>query len=166
MKAIVVAYGKNREIGADNDMPWSNSLKDDLKHFKEITTGSTVIVGRKTFESFGGRPLPDRENIVITRSTEPIDGVVLAHSLREAYSLASNDNIFIIGGGQIYADAINDMDKLYITEVNAVFVDATVFFPEINTHEWHETSKEHHGIDERNAYEFNFVIYDKVVNNS
>ena len=159
MKAIVVAYGKNREIGADNDMPWSNSLKDDLKNFKELTSGSTIVVGRKTFNSFGGRPLPNRENIVVTRSNKEIDGALAAHSLDDAYKLATNDDIFVIGGGQVYADSINDMDILYITEVNASFDNATVFFPQINKSLWLEVSREHHAADERNKYDFDFVKY-------
>ena len=159
MKAIVVAYGKNREIGADNDMPWSNALKDDLKHFKELTSGSTIIVGRKTFDTFGGRPLPNRENIVVTRSDEEIEGAIVAHSLEEAYKLASNENIFVIGGGQIYANAINDMDVLYITEVDASFDNATVFFPEIDLSLWTEIDREHHSTNERNKYDFDFVKY-------
>ena len=162
MKAIVVAYGKNREIGADNDMPWSNSLKDDLKHFKQLTSGSTIIVGRKTFASFGNRPLPNRENIVVTRANEEIEGTIVAHSLDEAYALASSENIFVIGGGQVYAEAINDMDVLYITEVNASFNNATVFFPQKDKSLWLEVSREHHAADERNKYDFDFVKYERV----
>jgi dihydrofolate reductase len=163
MKAIVVAYGKNHEIGANNDMPWSNSLKDDLKNFKELTLGSTIIVGRKTFASFGDRPLPNRENIVVTRANEEIEGAIVAHSLNEAYALASNENVFVIGGGQVYAEAINDMDVLYITEVAASFDTATVFFPKIDLSLWTEVHREHHNADERNAYSFDFVRYEKKV---
>lgn len=162
MKAIVVAFGKNHEIGADNDMPWSNSLKDDLKNFKELTSGSTIVVGRKTFDSFGGRPLANRENIVVTRLNEEIDGALVAHSLDDAYKLATNDDIFIIGGGQVYADSINDMDILYITEVHASFNNATVFFPQIDESLWLEVSREHHAADERNKYDFDFVKYERV----
>ena len=162
MKAIVVAYGKNREIGADNDMPWSNSLKDDLKHFKQLTSGSTIIVGRKTFASFGNRPLPNRENIVVTRANEEIDGALIAHSLSDAYKLATNNDIFIIGGGQVYVDSINDMDVLYITEVDASFNNATVFFPQIDQSLWLEVSRGHHDANERNKYDFDFVKYERV----
>jgi dihydrofolate reductase len=164
MKAIVVAYGKNHEIGADNDMPWHNSLKDDLKHFRELTTGSTVIVGRKTFDSFGGRPLPDRENIVVTRSNEEIDGVKVARSLAEAYKLASSRNIYVIGGGQIYSEAIKDMDILYATEVNAEFDNGTVFFPEIDSTIWREVARVHQPADERNRYSFDLVKYERYEN--
>ena len=164
MKAIVVAYGKNREIGADNDMPWSNSLKDDLKHFKQLTSDSTIIVGRKTFASFGNRPLPNRENIVVTRANEEIEGTIVAHSLDEAYALASSENIFVIGGGQVYAEAINDMDVLYITEVNASFDNATVLFPKIDLSLWNEVDRDHHDADERNLYSFDFITYEKIKN--
>lgn len=163
MKAIIVAYGKNREIGADNDMPWKNSLKDDLKHFRELTTGNTVIVGRKTFESFGGRPLPNRENIVVAHSDLDADGAKIAHSLSEAYSLATSEDIFVIGGGQIYQQAIDDMDVLYVTEVDANFANATVFFPAIDTSKWREVSREYHSVDGRNSYAFNFVTYERRV---
>jgi len=161
MKAIVVAYGKNHEIGADNDMPWSNSLKDDLKSFKELTSGSTIIVGRKTYASFGNRPLPNRENIVVTRANEDIEGAIVAHSLDEAYALASNENVFVIGGGQVYARAINDMDVLYITEVNASFDNATVFFPKIDLSLWTEVHRKHHAANKRNTYSFDLVRYEK-----
>lgn len=162
MKAIVVAYGKNREIGADNDMPWSNTLKDDLKHFKDLTTGSTVIVGRKTFESFGGRPLPNRENIIVTRSDESIEGVIVAHSLKDAYSLASNETIFVIGGGQIYSDAVKSVDIIYATEVDAYFEEATVFFPEVDSTEWTEISRVTRDADARNRYSFDLVTYKRI----
>jgi dihydrofolate reductase len=160
MKAIVVAYGKSHEIGADNDLLWGRDLPDELRHFKELTTGGTVVMGRRTFESIG-QPLPNRENIVVTRSSEEIEGAIVAHSLDEAYRLASSNNTFVIGGGQIYAEAINDMDILYITEVNASFDNATVFFPEIDLSLWAEVNREHHAADERNAYSFDFVRYEK-----
>lgn len=163
MKAIVVAVGKNLEIGADQDMPWHNSLPDDLAHFKKLSTGKTVIMGRKTFESVGSRPLPNRQNIVVSRSGPTgVEGVLTAYSLEAAYALAQYD-IVVMGGGQIYAEAIDDMDVLYITDVDAEFPDATVFFPEIDLSKWHEVSREHHDADEKNKYAFDFVKYEKLV---
>lgn len=161
MKAIIVAVGRQNEIGADNDMPWSKSLKDDLRHFKELTSGHSIIVGRKTFESFGGKPLPNRENIVISRTPIDVDGIIHAHSLDEAYRIASHDTVFVIGGGQIYKEAITNVDVLYVTEVKASFVDATVFFPTIDLGQWREVSRQHHLADERNNYAFDFVIYER-----
>ena len=161
MKAILVAMDKNNGIGADNDLLWGRDLPDELKHFKELTTGATVIMGRRTYESIG-RPLPNRENIVVTRSSEGIEGIIIAHSIDEAYTLATDKDIFIIGGAQVYTEAINDMDILYITEVNASFKNATVFFPRIDKSQWHEVSRERYAVDERNKYDFDFVKYERV----
>lgn len=160
MKAIIVGMGKNREIGANQDMPWSRALPDDLVNFKKLSTGKTVIMGYRTFESIGKRPLPNRQNIVISREPTGVKGVLTAFSLEAAYAIAQYD-IIVMGGGKIYAEAIDDMDVLYVTEIDAEFPEATVFFPEIDLGKWHEASREHHGIDERNKYAFDFVKYEK-----
>ena len=152
---------KNNGIGADNDLLWQRDLPADLRHFKEITTGGTVIMGRKTFESIG-RPLPGRENIVVSRSGISVDGIIAVSSLSEAYASASHDDIFVIGGGQIYEQSIDDMDVLYVTAVDAEFEQATVFFPQIACDDWVETDRDHHEADERNAYSFDFVRYERV----
>ncbi len=157
MKAIIVAVDKNNGIGAENDLLWQRDLPADLAHFKKITTGGSVIMGRKTFESIG-RPLPDRENIVISRTPTGIQGILTVNSLNSAYELARYP-IFVIGGGRVYADAIDDMDVLYVTEVDADFPQATVFFPKIDTTVWQEASREHHDSDDRNKYDFDFVKY-------
>lgn len=162
MKAIIVAMDKNNGIGADNDLLWGRDLPDELRHFKELTTGATVIMGRRTYESIG-RPLPNRENIVVTRSSEETEGITIAHSIDEAYALATNERIFIIGGAQMYADAIHSMDVLHVTEVNASFDNATVFFPKIDLSVWVEVEREHHASDERNMYAFDFVTYKKKI---
>jgi dihydrofolate reductase len=135
-------------------------LPDDLAYFKRMTKGTTVIMGRNTFDSMG-KPLPDRENIVLSSLPVGISGVLTATSLKSAYELARYP-IFVIGGGKVYADAINDMDRLYVTEVDAEFPQATVFFPTIDLTLWHETNREHHTADERNKYAFDFVTYDRV----
>ncbi|HRF28598.1 MAG TPA: dihydrofolate reductase [Candidatus Saccharibacteria bacterium] len=160
MKAIVVAMDKNNGIGADNDLLWQRDLPADLAHFKELTTGKTIVMGRKTFESIG-RALPNRENIVVSRQPLRYENVIHAASIDEAYDLASND-VCVIGGGQIYTQALEDMDILYVTEVDAEFAQASVFFPEINEQQWRETSREHHDADERNKYSFDFVVYERV----
>ena len=159
MKAIVVAVDKNMGIGADNDLLWHRDLPDDLKHFKDLTTGGSIIMGRKTFDGIG-KPLPNRENIVVSHTPTGVPGVLTVTSLESAYALARYP-IFVIGGGQIYAQSMNDMDRLYVTEVDAEFPQATVFFPAIDTSVWKETSREHHEADERNKYAFDFVTYEK-----
>jgi dihydrofolate reductase len=160
MKAIVVAIDKNNGIGADNDLLWQRDLPADLAHFKKLTTGKSIVMGRKTFESIG-KPLPDRQNIVVSRrGPTGIKGVLTAYSLAAAYAVAQYD-IFVIGGGQIYAEALDDVDRLYVTEVDADFPQATVFFPKIDKSVWREVSREHHEADEKNKYSFDFVVYDK-----
>jgi len=156
----VVAMDKNNGIGADNDLLWQRDLPADLAHFKELTTGKTIVMGRKTFESIG-RALPNRQNIVVSRQPLHYEDVTHASSLDEAYALASHD-ICVIGGGQIYTQALEDMDVLYVTDVDAEFTQASVFFPEINEQQWHETSREHHDADERNKYSFDFVVYERI----
>lgn len=159
MKSIIVAVDKNLGIGANDDLLWMRDLPDDLAYFKRMTTGTSVVMGRNTFDSMG-RPLPNRENIVVSRRPVGIPGVLTAASLESAYQLARYP-IFVMGGGQIYAAAMNDMHRLYVTEVNAEFPQATVFFPAIDKNVWVESSREHHSADERNKYDFDFVIYDR-----
>ena len=157
MKSIVVAYDRLRGIGAENDLLWP-SMPADFRHFKDITTGATVIMGRKTYDSIG-RALPNRQNIVVSRSELDINGVTVVGTLQEAYD-ASEHEIFVIGGGSIYAQALVDMDVVYATEIDGSFPKATVFFPVLGD-EWHETTREHHDADEINAYAYDFVTYTK-----
>lgn len=161
MKSIIVAMDQNRGIGAENDLLWLRDLPDDLAHFKKVTTGGTVVMGRKTFDSIK-KPLVDRQNIAITRSPDAIasDNVAVASSLEEAYQMAKHD-IFIIGGGQIYKQAFDDAERLYVTEVQASFPQASVFFPEIRSSEWQEIYRVSNKADERNKYDFDFVIYER-----
>ena len=160
MKAIVVAVDKNNGIGADNDLLWQRDLPADLANFKKLTKGNTVVMGRKTFESIG-RPLPERENIVVSRKPTGVKGVLTASSLDSAYELARND-IYIIGGGQIYEQALSDVDVIYMTQVDAEFHQATVFFPRVDCLAWREVSRDHHEADERNKYAFDFVTFERV----
>lgn len=159
MKSIIVAVDKNLGIGAENDLLWMRDLPDDLAYFKKTTTGASVIMGRKTFDSIG-RPLPNRENIVVSHRPVGIDGVLTVTDLASAFELARYP-IFVIGGGTIYAAAMNDVDRLYVTEVDASFPQATVFFPPIDRAVWSESTREHHEPDERNKYAFDFVVYDR-----
>ncbi len=160
MKAIVVAVDENMGIGANNDLLWQRDLPADLAHFKKLTSGGSIIMGRKTFESIG-RPLPNRENIVVSRTPTGVDGVLTAASLDSAYALARYP-VFVIGGGQLYAQAMDTVDVLYVTHVAASFPQASVFFPEIDTTQWQEVSREHHEADDKNKYSYAFVTYTKL----
>ena len=161
MKSIIVAMDKNNAIGFENDLPWGRGLKDDMTHFAKTTRGKTVIMGRKTFESIGSKPLPDRQNIVVTSKPTGVAGVQSALSLEAAYALARYD-IFVIGGGQLYTAALDDMDQLIVTYVDVEFPEATVFFPEIDRERWREVSREQHKADERNSYGFDITKYQRL----
>lgn len=128
MIALVVAYDRNRAIGKDGRMPWD--IPGELKRYRELTTGNAVIMGRRTYESVG-RPLPDRLNIVITTTISEIPGCVVARSLEEAISLAGDMDIYISGGANVYRDALDMVDVMYITEIDAEY-EADTFFPEFD----------------------------------
>ena len=156
MIALVVAMAENRVIGKENKLIWH--LPADLKHFKNITTGHPIIMGRKTFESIG-KPLPNRTNIVITRQTDfEAEGILVAHSLSDALMMAQqmDSDIFVIGGAEIYKQAMFLADTIYLTEVHHTF-DGDTFFPEIDSVLWEETSREEHEADEKNKYNYAFV---------
>ena len=156
-KALIVAYGRNGEIGAHGDLPWGRNLPGDLAQFKRRTTGGSIIMGRRTFESIGKRPLPDRENIVVSSTPAGVSGVLTALSLESAYALARYP-VFIIGGARLYRAALPTVVVIYATEVDAVFPDADTFFPKLSG-EWQEVAREHHQADEKNAYSFDVVEY-------
>jgi dihydrofolate reductase len=156
---IIVAAGEQNAIGKDNDLIWH--LSDDLKRFKALTNGHHIIMGRKTFESFP-KPLPNRTHIVITRQTDykVPDGVIVVNSLADAIDAARYDKqAFVIGGGEIYKQAIPLVDKLEITRVHSTFKNADTFFPEIDMNEWQEVSKTTHKADDKHAYSFSFITY-------
>jgi dihydrofolate reductase len=165
MISLIAAVGKNNELGKGNNLLWP--LPTDQRYFREITTGHTVIMGRKTFESIG-RLLPNRRNIVITRHADyKADGIEIAHSLNEAIELGKNnpdinEEIFIIGGAEIYKQGIALADKLYITKIDAEDKDADAFFPEINMKQWQEISREEHEPDDINLYKYIFLVYTKL----
>lgn len=163
MKSIVVAYDQNRGIGADNDLLWMRDLPADLLHFKELTTGKSIVMGRKTFESIGSKPLPNRQNIVLSRTPTGVEKVITAGSLGAAYAIAQFP-IFVIGGESVFRESLPDIDVIYATEVQAEFPQATVFFPAIDMAEWQETSREHHEADQKNKYAFDFVVYKRIDN--
>ena len=147
---------KNRVIGNNNSLIWN--LPNDLKRFKQLTTGSTVVMGRKTYDSIG-RPLPNRRNIIITRNLEfSADNCEIVNSLTEALMLSNND-CFIIGGGEVYKESISAADKLYITLIDESFEGDTQF-PEIDK-TWVEVNREIFSADEKNKYNYSFIDYEK-----
>ena len=167
--SLIAAIGKNNELGNKNSLLWH--LPADMKHFRDTTREHTVIMGRKTFESIG-KPLPNRENIVVTRDKNYFkSGITVVHSLEEALRFASLEQgkhfeekqeeteIFIIGGGELYKESISRAGKLYITHVDDS-PDADTFFPTIGP-EWKEISKESHEPDAENKFSYSFVTYKK-----
>ena len=120
--------------------------------------GHSIVMGRKTFESFPRRPLPGRQNIVITHNADwQYPGVTVAHSLDEAIAAAQTDTVLIIGGAQVYEQALPQVDVLHLTMIHARWASADVFFPRLDMSEWQEVSREHHASDHKNAYEFDFI---------
>ncbi len=153
--SLIVATDRNHGIGIHNTLPWR--LPEDLAFFKRTTSGHAIIMGRKTFDSIG-RPLPNRRNIVVTRNPDWMhQGVERAGSLDEALHLAGEGEVFVIGGAQIYVDAIQRADKLIVTEIDAVF-DCDAFFPAIDPAAWTEVSRERHH-STGNGWDYSFVIY-------
>jgi len=158
--SLIVAMSENRVIGVDNDLPWH--LPADLKYFKATTLGKPIIMGRKTFDSIG-RPLPGRQNVVITRSPDwSHDGVDVAANVAEAIDLAGDaEEIMITGGAQIYAQSMGMVDRMYITEVALTVDGGHAFFPEFSAAEWRETNRDAHPAEgDRPAYAF--VTYERV----
>ncbi len=135
MFSAIVAVGKNYEIGKKNQLLWH--ISDDLKNFKKITTGKTVIMGRKTFESIG-KPLPNRRNIILSRTLDKVEGAEVFHSLDEVISLfgKSNEEVFIIGGADIYSEMFDSFQKLYVSFIKNEDTEADAFFPKINFSDW------------------------------
>ena len=156
--SAVVAIAENHAIGKNNQLLWH--LPNDLKHFRLITTGHTVIMGRKTYESVG-KPLPNRRNIIITRQQIEIAGCEVVSSIEEALALcAAEQEVFIVGGAEIYKLAMPLTDRIYLTIVHQSF-DADAFFPEINKTEWTETQREDHPADEKNAIPYSFITLNR-----
>ncbi|HYD80719.1 MAG TPA: dihydrofolate reductase [Paucimonas sp.] len=155
---IIVAADLRDGIGIDNQLPWH--LPEDMAHFKRTTTGHAVIMGRKTFDSIG-RPLPNRRNIVVTRNPEwKHEGVETAASVEAAIALLGDEEAFVIGGAQIYAQALPRADKLIKTEIGKTF-DCDAFFPRLDEAQWRETARERHHSD-KNGFDFSFVTYRRI----
>lgn len=154
---IIVAAGENNVIGKDNDLIWH--LPDDLKFFKVMTSGHPIIMGRKTYESVG-RPLPKRTNIIITSDTDyKAEGCVIVHSLQEALEVSDDEEQFIVGGEQIYRQALPVADRVYLTRVHAT-LDGDRHFPQLND-EWKQVASEFHAADETHEHAFTFCTFVK-----
>ncbi len=157
---IIAAAAENNALGINNDLPWH--LPDDFKRFKALTTGHKIIMGRKTLESFP-KALPNREHIVITRSKDykPKFECTVVNSIASAIALTSKDDqAFIIGGGEIYRQALKYATHIELTRIHAA-VEADTFFPEINLDEWVLVKEEYHARDERHKYDFTYLSYEK-----
>lgn len=157
--SIIAAVARNRAIGNDNKLIYR--LPDDMKRFKALTTGNTVLMGRKTFESLPKGALPNRRNIVLSRTQHDFPSCDTYSSLDEALKHCSeNEDIYIIGGAEVYAQALPLADRLCLTEIDDTPDEADAFFPEYNG--WHEVSREEHATDERHAHPFAFVDYERM----
>jgi len=160
MITIIAAIGKNNELGKDNQLLWH--LPEDLKYFKKMTMGHPIIMGRKTYESIG-KPLPNRTNIVVSRKEDWFEeGILIVPSIKDAIKHAKkiNEQIFIIGGGNIYEQTIDLADCLKITQVDFQ-TKADAFFPKIDENIWQKTDEIHHPKDEKNAYNFSFQTWER-----
>lgn len=160
---LIVAKAKNNVIGKDNQLIWK--LSADLKRFKNLTSGHHILMGRKTFDSLG-KPLPNRTHLIITRNSDfqAPEGHFTFSSVEDAFIFCNKtgvENLFIIGGGQIYNDTINLCDRLEITEVDAE-LEGDTFFPVIDPKIWRERERENFPADEKNEYPFSFVTYEKI----
>lgn len=160
--SAIAAASENHVIGGNNELLWH--LPEDFKYFKKVTLGHPVIMGRKTYESMG-KPLPKRENIVITsRENYQAPGCKVFQSLEKAIDYArqiEQEEIFIIGGGEIYRQSLPLLDKIYLTRVHTI-VEGDTYFPEIDPREWRLTEKFLHPEDEKHAYAFTFEVYKRI----
>ncbi len=156
--SLIVAMSENGVIGRGGDLPWH--LSADLKRFKKLTLGHVVIMGRKTFESIG-RPLPRRRSLVLSRDPAyRAAGAEVAASLEQALAMAAaEDDVFVIGGAAVFAEALPLADRLYLTLVHAE-VDGDVTFPAVDTDSWRLISTERHEADAKHAYAFSFLVYE------
>ncbi|MDG2090105.1 MAG: type 3 dihydrofolate reductase [Gammaproteobacteria bacterium] len=163
--ALIVAMAKNHVIGINNNLPWH--LSEDLKYFKRVTMGKPIIMGRKTFESIG-RPLPGRTNIVITRNENyQADEIKVVHSLKAAMELCNSiavidgsEEAMVIGGAELYTQALPLAEYLYLTEVHAD-VQGDAYFPEFNRNDWQEIARDNFKAVEPNPYDYSFTVLEK-----
>ena len=158
MLNIIVAVSENLAIGRAGDIPWH--IGDDLRYFKRITSGNTLIMGRRTWESIGCRPLKNRRNIVVSRTLAAQEGLEVATSLEAALQMAAADaEVFIMGGGQLYREAMPLAERLYVTHVHTVIDDADTFFPVINPLCWSLTEISETFTDPESGLSYEFAVY-------
>jgi dihydrofolate reductase len=153
--SLIYAVSENHVIGDGNKLPWH--LPADFKHFKEATSGHPVIMGRRTFESIG-RPLPGRQNIVLTHNLDyQADGVTIVHSLEDAISQAEDDDIFVIGGVKVFEEALPQAVRIYETRVHALVAGDVLFEPDLS--HWLEEEHQDYSADDKNNYGYSFITY-------
>ncbi len=160
MLTLIAAASENNALGKDNDLVWH--LPDDFKRFKALTSGHYIIMGRKTFESFP-KPLPNRTHVIITKQNdyEAPEGCIVVNSLKKAIEVCpENEEVFIVGGGQIYKQSIEIADKIELTRVHTI-VEADAFFPEIDETVWEIIQSEYHPKDEKHKYDFTYLTFVK-----
>lgn len=156
--SLIAAMDKNRLIGKENGLPWH--LPADFKHFKEVTMGKPIIMGRKTFESIG-KPLPGRKNIVISRKGFSADGITVVDSIEKALkAVESTDEVMVIGGASFYEQMIDRADRMYLTLVEAEFV-GDAWFPDFDSKDWDVISESVYKSDEKNNYDFTIRVYQR-----
>jgi len=159
--SILAAIGKNNELGGNNMLLWR--LSDDLKLFKQLSMGHCIVMGRKTFESIG-KALPGRKNIVVTSGYIDVEGIYSTTDLNHAIEMAresGDDEVFVIGGAQIFEYAIDLADKMYLSHVDGEFADADVFLPEIDFSEWKVVETRSFTKNEKNEFDFEFKVYER-----
>ena len=158
--SIIVAMDRNRVIGEGDALPWH--ISSDLKNFKKITMGKPIVMGRKTHESIG-RPLPGRENIILTRDkTYQAEGCSVLHSMEEIFEHCKDvEEVMITGGSEIYKLSLEQATRLYLTEVHTE-IEGDTFFPEFDRDEWEEVSREDFEADEKNEFDYSFVLLERV----
>ncbi len=158
--SLIWAMDENRLIGVENRLPWK--LPADMKWFRRNTLGKPIIMGRKTFDSFGGRPLPERTNIVVTRDKGyQAEGAVIVYSIDEALQAAGDaEEVMIIGGASFYEQMLPRAERLYITQVHGQF-EGDAWFPEFDMGEWREVGREEQPVDEKNSVACSFLSYER-----
>jgi dihydrofolate reductase len=161
--SIIAAVAENGVIGRGGKLPWH--LSDDLRRFKRLTMGHTIVMGRRTWESIG-RPLPGRRTIAVSRQPEyrvDVEGVDVAASLDDALRIAEtagDDEVFIIGGAELYREALAQVNRIYLTRVHA-FIDGDTYFPDVDWQKWRRVESEQRDSDARNDYRYTFEVYER-----
>ena len=160
MISLIVAVASNGAIGKQQDLLCH--LPNDLKRFKAITLGHTIVMGRRTFESLPKGALPGRTNVVVTRQADASwENTIVVHTIDEVLADSAEKELFVIGGGTLYAQTLDRADRLYITHIHHEFADADTFFPAVNYEEWEVIEREEHEADERHPYTYSFVTYQR-----